>query len=371
LTAYYNEFDPKAAAWLRELIKAGHIAPGDVDERSIVDIRPADLVGYTQCHFFAGVGVWSYALRRAGWSDERPVWTGSCPCQPFSAAGKGDGFDDERHLWPHFHWLIQNCRPPVVFGEQVASKDGLGWLDLVQADLEGSGYASGAVDTSAAGFGAPHIRQRLYWVAERVPNSNEIERGRRADCERLQPDRPTFGRIKGDRFIEPDLPVNGLVDGIRSGLEGHGGGPEAEVGRNGEVRPVTEASEFGGLADNEGFGRREQCWISPRGRERSQPQGVEQRSGSGGIFRSPERTGPTNGLWSDADWLHCRDGKWRPVEPGTFPLAHGAAARVGRLRGYGNAIVAPAAQAFIEAYRETELVAANDNHCSNTLWPSA
>jgi DNA (cytosine-5)-methyltransferase 1 len=62
MTAYYNEHDPFAAAWLRNLIAAGHIAPGDVDERSIVDVRSADLVGYRQCHFFAGIGVWSHAL---------------------------------------------------------------------------------------------------------------------------------------------------------------------------------------------------------------------------------------------------------------------------------------------------------------------
>ncbi len=84
MTAYYNEFDPAAEAWLRELIKAGEIAPGDVDTRSIEDVRPSDLRGYTQCHFFAGIGGWSLALRMAGWPDDRPVWTGSCPCQPFT-----------------------------------------------------------------------------------------------------------------------------------------------------------------------------------------------------------------------------------------------------------------------------------------------
>src|SRR5690606_31057001 len=136
-----------------------------VDTRSIEDVTPNDLQGYTQCHFFAGIGGWPLALRLAGWPDDRPVWTGSCPCQPFSQAGKGAGFADERHLWPAFFHLIEQCRPSVVFGEQVASKDGLAWLDLVQADLEGAGYACGAADLCAAGVGAPHIRQRLYWVA--------------------------------------------------------------------------------------------------------------------------------------------------------------------------------------------------------------
>ena len=128
--AYYNEIDQFAAQMLRNLIAAGHIAPGDVDERSIEYVHPSDLKPYTQCHFFAGIGVWSHALRRAGWPDDRPVWTGSCPCQPFSAAGAGAGFDDQRHLWPHFHWLISERRPPVVFGEQVASRDANPWIDL-------------------------------------------------------------------------------------------------------------------------------------------------------------------------------------------------------------------------------------------------
>lgn len=166
MSAYYNEIDPYAAQWLRNLIKAGHIADGEVDERSIEDVRPDDLRGFTQCHFFAGIGVWNHAFRRAGWDDSTPVWTGSCPCQPFSTAGKGDGFTDERHLWPHFHYLISECRPPVVFGEQVAGKSGLTWLDLVQTDLENTDYATAAFNLSACGFGAPHIRQRLFWVAD-------------------------------------------------------------------------------------------------------------------------------------------------------------------------------------------------------------
>jgi site-specific DNA-cytosine methylase len=164
--AYYNEHDAFAAAWLRELIKAGLISDGEVDERDIQQVEPGDLRGFTQCHFFAGIGVWSYALRNAGWPDDLAVWTGSCPCQGFSASGKRGGFSDQRHLWPAWFRLIAECRPDTVFGEQVASKDGLAWFDVVSADLEGAGYAVGAADTCAAGFGAPHIRSRLYFVAD-------------------------------------------------------------------------------------------------------------------------------------------------------------------------------------------------------------
>ena len=182
MTAYYNEIDPLAAATLRELIKRGHIAPGEVDERSIVDVQPSDLAGFTQCHFFAGGGVWSYALRCAGWPDARP-------CQPFSAAGKRASDSDERHLWPAWFRLIEECRPDVCFGEQVSSKDGLAWIDHVRLDLEGAGYAIGVLDTCAAGVGAPHIRQRLYFVADaedadRRSGERGSEAGTREDGER-------------------------------------------------------------------------------------------------------------------------------------------------------------------------------------------
>ena len=169
--AYYNEHDPHAAAWLRNLIAAGLIAPGDVDERSICDVPATDLAGYGQCHFFAGIGGWSLALRLAGVPDDCPVWTGSCPCQPFSSAGKGDGVADARHLWPVFAALIAQCHPERVFGEQVASAIGHGWLDGVQTGMEGHGYACGAAVLGAHSVGAPHIRRRLYWGAARLADA--------------------------------------------------------------------------------------------------------------------------------------------------------------------------------------------------------
>ena len=167
MIAYYNEVDPFAAQWLRNLIAAGHIAPGFVDERPIQDVRADDLREYGQCHFFAGIGVWSHALRLAGWSDSRPVATLSCPCQPFSAAGKRKGEADERHLWPVAFRLLREIMPAVLFGEQVSSKDGLRWYRSVKADMNSIGYTMAAMDIPAAAVGAPHIRQRLYFVGER------------------------------------------------------------------------------------------------------------------------------------------------------------------------------------------------------------
>jgi DNA (cytosine-5)-methyltransferase 1 len=166
---FYNEIDPYAAQWLRNLVAAGHLPAGHVDKRSILDLDPDDLGPFRQCHFFAGIGGWPYALNLAGWPDDREVWTGSCPCQPLSSAGQRRGHADERHLWPAFYRLIAECRPATVFGEQVASKDGCEWLAGIRADLEHLGYAVGAADLSVAGVGAPHIRQRLFWVGDADP----------------------------------------------------------------------------------------------------------------------------------------------------------------------------------------------------------
>jgi DNA (cytosine-5)-methyltransferase 1 len=180
MAAYYNEIDPYAAQWLRNLIAAGHIASGDVDERSIVDVRADDLKGYTQCHFFAGIGGWSLALRLAGWTDDRPVWTGSCPCQPLSRAGKRQGHADERHLWPAFLGLIAERQPAMVFGEQVASNHGIEWFSAVRADLESVGYACGASVICSSAVKAPHNRSRIWFVADAEWN----EQSRKKSCMR-------------------------------------------------------------------------------------------------------------------------------------------------------------------------------------------
>ncbi|CEN64172.1 TPA: DNA cytosine methyltransferase [Klebsiella pneumoniae] len=300
MVAYYNEIDLHAAQHLRNLIDAGHIAPGVVDTRSIEDVTPNDLIGFNQCHFFAGIGGWSLALRRAGWPDSRPAWTASCPCQPFSAAGKGLGFADERHLWPSAHWLVGQRRPVVVFGEQSGSADANDWIDLVQADVEALGYAFGATAFPSASVGAPHQRDRAYWVADTDGNGRE-------------------GRLSG------------RTDPQREDIDGQAGCGRAACGlahANHEQRPLSMSAR--GYAD-----------VSRKWNKNS-----EALAGCGGAVQP----GPVNGFWRDADWLHGRDGWWRPVRPGSFPLADGVPARVGRLRTYGNAINIEAAAAFIKSY---------------------
>lgn len=292
-TAYYNEIEHYPAQWLRNLSAAGHIAPGFVDERSIAEVTQEIVNAFPQAHFFAGIGGWSHALRLAGWPDDRPVWTGSCPCQPFSQAGAGGGFDDPRHLWPVWFPLIRECRPPVVFGEQVASKAGLAWLDLVRVDLEGAGYTFAAADLCAAGIGAPHIRQRLYWTAIRLADDDDA---------RWRVERRAGLCADGNAPLGHDLDRRGapcrMGDDDDEGPQGHG--------------------ESGGV-------------VGAQGRQ------------------AARRHDPEAGFWEPCDWIDCLDGKRRPVEPGSFPLAHGVPGRVGRLRAYGNAIVPQVAATFVRA----------------------
>lgn len=325
---YYNEFDPKTAAWLRELIAQKLIPAGDVDTRSIVDVCPDDLRAYTQCHFFAGIGGWSLALQLAGWPADKPVWTGSCPCQPFSTAGKQLGVKDERHLWPVFFNLIKECRPEYVFGEQVASAIGKGWLDGISTDLGEEGYTCGSAVLGAHSLGSPHIRQRLYWVAHSTSGQREELRDARD--------------MQSEQSIQPascDSSVSGVAD------------PEGEGRlRNGSV---TERSDDEFRRHQER--KRQLC--------ESKPQGLCATH------------------WNNCTTIPCRDGKTRRIpaqaiiEPVLqhvvdgfscsldarrnilsaaqgFPLTETIPVRVILLKGAGNAIVPQVAAEFIQAFNE-------------------
>jgi len=296
---YYNENETFAADWLENLIKKGLIPDGKVDRRSITEVRPSDVQGFTQCHFFAGIGGWSLALQLAGWGPDRPVWTGSCPCQPFSQAGKQKAQADERHLWPEMFRLIQELQPDTVFGEQVSSAIGHGWLDGVSGDLEAKNYAVGSAVLGAFSVGAPHKRSRLFWVADSA--SKRKDRARE------------FAIETSERVGRNQLAAGRDVDAVGNASE-----PRLErriAGRREDERPA----------------------------------------------------------WSPSVAIACLDGKSRRVGRGVQPLAHGIPRslgqgkpelqnlarsargnRIGRLKGYGNAIVPQVAAEFVMAFMDCE-----------------
>lgn len=314
--AYYNEIDPAAVAILRQLITDDVILPGDVDTRSIKEVHADDLRGYVQCHFFAGGGLWSVAARMAGWPDDRSLWTGSCPCQPFSAAGKGRGTDDPRHLWPDFHRLIRAARPAVVMGEQVAGKAGYGWLDGVRADLANQGYASRGVDIPACAVDAPHQRNRLYWLA--VEHTEGI------------------GRREG----RPEHELRGGWPALASAdAPGGHNGRVADGNRSGPPSIRRDPGEVGGVQETQ---------------RRPEHDAALSWRGNGQAFRHLAGSRRNGSSWADAEWLQCHDGKARRTKPALRLLVDGLSGRVDLWRVGGNAIVPVEAAEVIAAFLDAE-----------------
>jgi DNA (cytosine-5)-methyltransferase 1 len=399
---FFNEIEPFAVEWLRNLYPKAQI-----NAQSIADLQPDDVSGFTRCHFFGGIGGWEYALQLAGWPDDLPVWTGSCPCQPFSAAGKRKGTEDARHLWPEFYRLIRECRPTACFGEQVASKDGRLWLDGVRSDLEGLGYAVGAADLCGASLGAPHIRQRLFWVAHsNMPSTTRLAAlsGQAEATSYRREVRPGVagGRMAGrvahnsqdgrrqgsedergiDRRVQPEK------DGIRLADDGdsHGLGVSqgygfselkhprdmvCEAGTQPKYEPIIQADRplSGGTVSRMGHSS-----LSASERHARAVPGEEARVSRQGVSDGSVAHGfadAGSGVhWSNSLLIPCRDGKARRIssQPGDEPLAYGIprdlgrgqpelsrlarlarSNRTGRLRGYGNAIIPQVAALFIRS----------------------
>ena len=395
MRAYYNEIDGFCCDWLSNLMDAGQITPGTIDDRDIREVQPADVAGFDRVHLFAGVAGWDLALEFAGWGPG-PVWTASCPCPPFSQAGKRrtcpecesavlvwcprrtgyaicaecshSWLADERHLWPEAWRLAAECHPRRIFGEQVAGPGGLDWLAGVRGSMEILGYFVGAQDLPAAGLGAPQLRQRLWWVADADgwdASSERIQRGREHG---LEPEDCGASGGLAESHSEHWGTGAGRKDRTEAGDSGGLADSEGRTTRCGhhvrEGEPY--AGEGGGLGDTEGNGLQEPV-ESHEGRivgsNASEDGGLGQSDSPGRVAgkSSPEtaRQGDPSfaaGGWESAVLIQCRDGKWRQTpdpESGILPLASGVPCRVGRLRAYGNAIVPQVAAAFIMAHMET------------------
>ena len=376
---FYNEWDPYAASWLRQLVEDGHIPPGEVDERDINTIDPDELIRYTQCHFFAGIGGWVYALRLANWGDRR-VWTGSCPCQPFSVAGNKKGASDkERNLWPVWFNLIKVVRPDTVFGEQVASavNEKYQWLDAVSHDLEDEGYRIGSGILPACSVKAPHIRQRLWFVAdtesmrevsgglpERTDGSSVIDGRNMADTEHNGRNRSQADTsLEGSNESGIGIPVGDDIAFARGSMadpQNHRSQRREAVEREGSEN-LEDESESDIRGEPSGHGEvsnivadNDMADPSDKGLEGGLSRGQNEEWEA--IDRHVGRSGTTGegepGQWDGIVWVYCKDKKIRPIKPGIQPLAYGVSARVGKLRAIGNAIVPQVAAEIIRAYME-------------------
>ncbi len=348
MVAIYNEVDPDAARWLRNLIADGLVPAGTVEQRSIVDLAPDDVGGPGQRHFFAGIAGWGLACRLAGIPDNFDIWTGSCPCQPLSVAGRQRGHADERHLWPAFFRLIAECRPAVVVGEQVAGAAGREWLAGVRADLESAGYACGAADLPAAGVAAPHRRERLFWCGVSLEHATRLRsfpglRDSGAGGRSFEPGRLDEGELRCD--------ADDGTGGLRRMGHPDRAGLAQRRGERGDARAEREAAERadgGGGMEHAAGKRRGEGWPEP----------VLRRG------RDAAAGADAHGHWSDAIWLQCHDGKARRAQPGVPLLVDGISggvvverpgaeartvSRVAAWRGFGNAIVPLVAAAFLRA----------------------
>ena len=352
---YYNDNEPFSVKWLNELQNRGLIPTGRIDDRSIAEIRPEDTSPTS--HFFAGIGGWPLALQLAGWDPARPVWSGSCPCQPFSTAGAGSGFSDSRHLFPVWLRLIKECKPPVIFGEQTASKLGRQWLAGVRSDLEALGYAVGAADLCAAGVTAPHRRQRLYWVAYAGHGGDRGWDGFRDStaCPTGTERENQGGGESGEgigRLWPLDESTDGGAIGVPDGAVGYSNGGSAQgskvkgglVNKEGESKgPSTPGLH--GLLDNP-------LCVGAIDKD------AEAKQGRDGTDNGIPRPASEPDFWDNFDLAYCReiDGntRVRRIEPGTLPVATGIPNRVGRIRGYGNSIVPQLAAVFIKSFMEAE-----------------
>lgn len=375
---FYNELDPGACNWIQNLMNAKLIPKGYLDRRSIkeVDVTERTTVQkYTQAHFFAGIAGWPLALQLAGWPEEEKIWSASAPCPPFSSAGKKKAcpecsggvlipcpvrsghfvccicqhawFADERHLWPDFRRLVALHRPSAIIGEQVASKDGLVWFAGIRAGLEALGYAVGGTSMCAPATGAPHIRQRIFWVAVAQPVGQGEGRSSQQEETRRGGDGPANNSTNSSMAHRDRFRLCGRKE------------PNEKEPAESQVSRRTDAGRRAG-----GMGNSFMPGLS-----------FQSRHGQIAGGSQPNRPASTPSAWSDFYVVECENSKRRRIGTGVGPLDYGIPAkmehllprlqklsedpgrtikiarknRIAQIKGYGNSIVPQLGALFVRA----------------------
>lgn len=298
------------------------------------------------------------------------VIAGGFPCQDISWAGKGRGIDYDLSeqegtrsgLWWEMWRVIRDLRPRYVIAENVPALTHRG-LDIVLGSLAEIGYDAEWQTISAAGVGAPHIRERVFIVA--YPNNKH---GRWQECEGFR------GGVQGQRRKSPEIRSSKKGDVAyrnNPGLEGRWqqrrqrgcvgtGGLEAAqpdwfAGSIGQPYPVSfkmgNTTQFNVESDRKGA-----CQQKKNSGERA-----DEHRGAGGAqdadVVNPERIRRGRG------WIEQQEGvkeargasesvQWMETEYDFRGVAYGVSDRVGALKGYGNAVVPQVGYLVGRAVRE-------------------
>ena len=230
------------------------------------------------------------------------IVSGGFPCQPFSVAGKRNGKNDDRYLWPEMLRVIVELRPRWVVGENVAGIVNLA-LEDVLSNLEAEGYESRAIIIPACAVDAPHRRDRVAIVAY-----DESQRKRRLPVQSRQSRQAGADTIRGSEIV---------ADSDKQGVQGRQKSGNAESKRTATVKHIVRCSKCDDVPNtNHGSG-------SVR-RDRELPEAESNGSPQSDLAGRTQKHGIR---------------EWWPAEPGVGRVAYGVPRRVDRLKCLGNAVV--------------------------------
>jgi len=270
------------------------------------------------------------------------IITGGFPCQPFSVAGKQKGTSDDRHLWPEMFRIIKTFKPRFVIGENVRGivniQDGV-VFETVCTDLEDEGYEVQPFNIPAAGVGAPHRRERIWFIAVREDVGNtqhngsptsEIGRGHEeinGGTEKRQNESFEFERTSRseDNGNVSKENKNNVADTNNEGLRTRIGGSDNDH----------ETESRSGGADR----TRSESDVERHNSTSTEIKGMDVADTDTRLGNGENEEIQSRGQTSDSSSARETSQGWWSVEPNVGRVAHGVSGRVHRLKGLGNSIV--------------------------------